>query len=128
MWWAQCWDCGDRQPMASVLDRVRGGEDDPACLRCMGIIKSATISFGQDLDPAVLARAEQAARRCDLLLALGTSLSVYPAAGLVPLARRSGANVIIANAQETPYDELAAAVLRDPLGTVVPALVAGMPT
>jgi NAD-dependent deacetylase len=128
MWSAVCWGCGDRQPMAGVLERVRAGEDDPACLVCGGILKSATISFGQDLDPAVLARAEQAARECDLLLALGTSLAVYPAAALVPLAKRGGAGVVIANAQPTPYDDLADAVLRDSLGVVVPALVAGMPT
>ena len=128
MWWARCWDCGDRQPMAGVLERVRGGEDDPACLLCGGILKSATISFGQDLDPAVLARAERAARSSDLLLTLGTSLGVYPAAALVPLAKRSGARVVIANAQETPYDELADVVLRGSLGQVVPDLLTGMPT
>lgn len=128
MWSAVCWDCGDRQAMAGVLERVGAGEDDPACLRCGGILKSATISFGQDLDPSVLARAEEAARSCELLLALGTSLSVYPAAALVPLAKRGGAGVIIANAQETPYDDIADAVLRGSLGQVVPQLLAGMPT
>jgi NAD-dependent deacetylase len=128
MWWAVCWGCGARGPMAAVLDRVRAGEEDPACLACGGLLKSATISFGQDLDPGVLARAEQAARSCDLLLALGTSLSVYPAAALVPLAKRSGARVVIANAQETPFDDLAEVVLRGSLGEVVPELLAGMPT
>jgi NAD-dependent deacetylase len=119
-----CWECGDRQPMGAVLDRVRAGEEDPACLRCGGILKSATISFGQNLDPDVLVRAERAARGCDLLLALGTSLSVYPAAALVPLAKRAGARLVIANAEPTPYDDLADAVLRSTLGELVPALVA----
>jgi NAD-dependent deacetylase len=119
-----CWECGDRQPMGVVLDRVRAGDDDPACLRCGGILKSATISFGQNLDPDVLLRAERAARECDLLLALGTSLSVYPAAALVPLAKRAGARLIIANAEPTPYDHMADAVLRSTLGELVPALVA----
>jgi NAD-dependent deacetylase len=110
--------------MEVTLERVRAGEDDPACLLCGGILKSDTISFGQNLDPDVLARAERAARSCEVLLALGSTLAVYPAAGLVPLAADNGAAVIIANAEPTPFDDDATVVLRGQLSQVVPALVA----
>ena len=102
MWRVRCWSCGEEGPMEPALDRVRAGDDDPHCERCGGILKSATISFGQSLDPEVLGRAEDAALDCDLLLAVGSTLSVYPAAGLVPLAYRNGASVVIVNAQPTP--------------------------
>jgi NAD-dependent deacetylase len=118
-----CWSCGDRGPMGPVLDRVRAGEDDPACLSCGGILKSATISFGQALDRTTLVRAEAAALDCDLFLAIGSTLTVHPAAGLVPIAKRAGAALIIVNAEPTPYDDLADEVLREPIGEVLPALV-----
>jgi NAD-dependent deacetylase len=118
-----CWGCGDQAPMERVLERVRAGEDDPHCLRCNGILKSATISFGQALDPMVLAAAEAAAEDCDLLLAIGSSLTVYPAAGLVPLAKRSSAAVVIVNAEPTPFDDLADAVVGGQIGDVLPVLV-----
>ncbi|GAC1539296.1 MAG: NAD-dependent protein deacetylase [Acidimicrobiales bacterium] len=118
-----CWSCGDRRPMGEALDRVAAGEEDPSCLVCGGILKSSTISFGQQLDPAVLERAQAAADVAELFVALGTSLSVQPAASLAPRARRKGALLVIANAEETPYDAIADAVLRQPLGELVPALV-----
>ena len=118
-----CLTCGDRRPMRAALDRVAAGEGDPECLVCGGILKSATISFGQALDVDVLTRARDAAIGCDLMLVAGSSLAVQPAAGLVGLAARAGAAVVICNGSETPYDSLAAIVLRDPLGTVLPALV-----
>jgi NAD-dependent deacetylase len=118
-----CLNCDDRRPMAEALDRVRAGAVDPECLVCGGVLKSATISFGQPLDQDVLAAAKDAALSCDVMLAVGSSLSVQPAAGLVGLAARAGATVVICNASETPYDGLAAIVLREPLGTVLPALV-----
>jgi NAD-dependent deacetylase len=124
MWRVVCWSCGAEGPMAPTLARVRAGEADPPCLACGGILKSATISFGQSLDPGVLARAEDAATACDLLLAVGSTLSVYPAAGLVPLAAQAGATVVVVNAQPTPFDDLAGAVVRQPIGTALPALVA----
>lgn len=119
-----CLDCGDRTPMADTLARVDAGEDDPACLRCGGILKSATISFGQALDPAVLRRAVSAAAIADLFLAVGTSLGVHPAASLVDIAGSAGARIVIVNGSPTPYDRVADAVLRDPIGQVLPALVA----
>jgi NAD-dependent deacetylase len=124
MWRVQCWSCRAEGPMETTLDRVRAGDPDPACEQCGGILKSATISFGQSLDPAVLAGAEEAAADCDLLLAVGSTLSVFPAAGLVPLAYRNGSTVVIVNAQPTPYDGLAGAVVRASISEVLPVLVA----
>jgi len=123
MWRVCCWGCGDEGPMEDALQRVRAGDPDPHCEICGGILKSATISFGQSLDAEVLAQAERAATNCDTLLAVGSTLSVHPAAGLVPIAARAGAAVVIVNAQPTPYDGLAAAVVRDPIGDVLPELV-----
>ena len=120
----RCLSCGEEGPMAPVLDRVRAGEDDPACPTCGGILKAATISFGQALRPADLERAARAAAECDLLLAVGTTLRVSPANGLVPLARGNGARLVIVNAQPTPYDSLADAVLQEPISDVLPAIVA----
>ncbi len=125
-----CMRCGVRTAMPKVLDRVRAGEDDPQCRevtgpgsRCGGILKSATISFGQNLVPEELERADQAARRCDLLLAIGSSLAVYPAAGLVPLAHLSGAPVVIVNGEATEYDAIAEVVVRGPIGEVLPKII-----
>ena len=124
MWGWRCWSCGITGPMAEVLERLRAGEDDPDCRQCGGILKSTTISFGQSLDPDVLAAAAEAVTDCDVLLAVGSSLQVQPAAGLVPLAARAGAAVVIVNAQPTPYDGIAAAIVADPISEVLPALVA----
>jgi NAD-dependent deacetylase len=120
----KCMSCGWRGPMADALDRVREGDDDPACTGCGGILKSATISFGENLVAADLERARDAAARADLFLALGTSLVVYPAAALPDVALRSGARLVIGNAEETPFDAAADAVCRDRLGTLLPALAA----
>jgi NAD-dependent deacetylase len=119
-----CMSCGWRGPMQPVLDRVRGGEDDPACDRCGGILKSATISFGQPLVPQVIDRAMRVAQQADLLLAVGSSLQVYPAAGIVPLAKESGAALVVMNAEPTPFDDLADVVLRDPIGAALPSICA----
>lgn len=118
-----CWSCGHRGPMEPVLERVRAGEVDPPCGRCRGVLKSATISFGQALDPLVLERADDAARACDLLLAVGSSLSVHPAAGYVPIAKRSGATVVIVNAEPTAYDHVADAVVHGSSSDTLPVLV-----
>jgi NAD-dependent deacetylase len=117
-----CMRCGWRGPMRPVLDRVRAGEDDPPCTACHGILKSATISFGQALVPAVIERAMRVAREADLLLSVGTSLQVYPVAGAVPAAKAAGARLVIVNAEPTPFDDLADAVLPRPIGEVLPAL------
>lgn len=117
-----CWSCGERGPMQDALDRVRAGEDDPACTTCGGILKSATILFEQSLEHRDLVRAEHAAQSCDLLLAVGSTLSVFPAAGMVPIARRAGAAVVIVNGEPTDMDHLADVVLRRPIADVLPAL------
>ena len=118
-----CWDCGVEGPMLPALERVRAGEPDPACTECGGILKSATISFGQNLDPDVLEQADCAARTCDTFLAVGSSLVVYPAAGLVPLAKRAGSALVIVNAEETPYDDIADVVLRGSISDVLPQII-----
>ena len=121
----ECLACGDRTTMAEALARVEAGEPDPACRVCGGILKSATVSFGQALDPAVVEAAAEAATDCDVFLAVGTSLSVHPAAGLTDLAAQSGARVVVVNAEPTPYDHLADLVVREPIGTSLPRLLAG---
>jgi len=122
-----CWSCGERAPMDRALARVRAGEEDPPCRTCGGILKSATISFGQNLVPDDLARAERAALECDLLLAVGSTLTVYPAAALVPIAKEAGARLVIVNADPTPFDDLADAVLTEQISEVLPVLVAATP-
>jgi NAD-dependent deacetylase len=117
-----CMSCGWRGPMQQVLERVRAGEDDPPCANCGGILKSATISFGQALVPEVIDRAMRAAAYADLLLAIGTSLQVYPVAGTVPQAKAAGARVVIVNAEPTPFDDIADAVIRQRIGDVLPRL------
>ena len=118
-----CMSCDRRSPMAETLERVRAGEEDPPCRGCGGILKSATISFGQDLVVEDLRRATRAASECDLMLAIGSSLGVFPAAGLVPIARENGAALVIVNGEETGFDSMADAVVRSPIGEAVPALV-----
>jgi NAD-dependent protein deacetylase/lipoamidase len=122
---ARCLDCGHRTPMQEQLDRVRAGEADPPCTECGGIQRSATIAFGQSLDHGVLEAALEASRRCDLFLAIGTSLTVQPAASLCGYAQRAGARLVIVNAEETPLDDRADAVLRSSIGEVLPRLVGG---
>jgi NAD-dependent deacetylase len=118
-----CMSCEWRGPMQATLDRVRAGEEDPPCMECGGILKSATISFGQQLVPEVIERAMRAAGESDLLLAIGTSLNVYPIAGAVPIAKSAGARVVIVNAEPTAMDDLADAVLRGATGEILPQLV-----
>jgi NAD-dependent deacetylase len=110
--------------MADALVRVRAGDDDPRCARCGGILKSATVFFGQPLDTQILGRAVEAACDCDLFLAVGTSLSVQPVASLVGMAARDGIPVVIVNNRATPYDEVATALVRDPIGETLPRLLA----
>jgi len=117
-----CMSCGDRAPMDEALARVGAGEEDPECRSCGGILKSATISFGQSLDAADLRRAQLAAAGSDVFVAVGTSLAVYPVAHLPQIAMESGARLVILNAEPTPYDGIADAVLRDPLSETLPEL------
>jgi NAD-dependent deacetylase len=117
-----CVGCGDRSAMAATLDRVRAGEADPPCERCGGILKSATVMFGQPLDRAILSGAVRVAAACDLMIAAGSTLTVEPAASLCAVAAEAGARLIIVNRDPTPYDELAAEVIREPIGTAIPRI------
>ncbi len=119
-----CTSCGARTPAAETFARVEAGDPDPPCRDCGGILKTATVMFGEVLDADVLTEATTIARACDLMVAVGTSLQVYPAAGLVDLAVEHGARLIIVNAEPTPYDGLAAEVIREPIGTALPRLLA----
>lgn len=119
----ECLACGERAAMQRALDRVVAGEVDPACRSCGGILKSATISFGQGLVAEDLERAQRAAESCDLLLAVGTTLAVYPIAAMVPIAKEHGARIVIVNGEPTEMDMIADAVLRGPISAILPRLV-----
>ena len=120
---AVCLGCGCRQPMVNVLERVRAGEEDPPCERCGGILKSDTISFGQPLNPAVIERAMRAAAEADCLVAVGTTLQVYPIAAAVPAAKSAGSALIIVNGQPTPFDDIADVTLNGSISEVLPQLL-----
>ena len=122
-----CWECGRRAPMDEALARVRAGESDPQCLVCGGILKSDTISFGQSLVPEVIDRAMTVAAEADLLIAVGTTLQVMPVAGMVPIAARAGARIVIVNDQPTAMDALATVVIREPIGAVLVEICGGAP-
>lgn len=123
VWFTRCWECADRRPMEQALARVRAGDVDPACLECSGILKSDTISFGQALVPEVIDRALQVSDECDVLLAIGSTLSVFPAANCVPRAKAGGAAVMIVNGDETNMDRYATHLLTGSIGEIVPAIV-----
>jgi NAD-dependent deacetylase len=123
---ARCTSCDARSLTRDALRRVDAGDTDPRCLDCGGILKTATVMFGQSLDRAVLEAATHAAADCDWFVAVGTSLQVHPAAGLCEVAVRSGARLVIVNADPTPYDHLASRVVREPIGTALPAVLADL--
>jgi NAD-dependent deacetylase len=112
-----------RAPMQTALDRVRAGEEDPPCRDCGGILKSATISFGQPLVPEVIDRALRTAAEADLFLAIGSTLQVYPVAGAVPRAKAAGARLVIVNAERTQFDDVADIVIRRQIGEVLTEIV-----
>jgi NAD-dependent deacetylase len=118
-----CMSCGMTAPMQKALERVRAGEADPPCRDCGGILKSATISFGQALVPEVIDRALRVAEEADLFLAVGSTLQVYPVAGAVPAARSAGARLVIVNAEPTQFDDLAHANFREPISEILPRLL-----
>ncbi len=120
----QCLECDYRAPMQEVLDRVRAGEEDPPCQSCNGILKSATVSFGQSLSTSDLQRSEDAAYECDLILAIGSTLGVYPIASLVPVAKNAGARVVIVNGSPTEMDELADVSVRGSISELLGQMVA----
>ncbi|MFF8092490.1 NAD-dependent deacetylase [Streptomyces sp. NPDC016675] len=121
-----CTACHARGPMDDALARVDAGEDDPPCRECGGILKPATVMFGERLDPVVLGEAAAISRACQVFIAVGSSLQVQPAAGLAGVAADHGARLVIVNAEPTPYDDLADEVVREPIGTALPELLRGL--
>ena len=119
---AMCVECAWRGPMGPVLDRIRAGEADPACEVCGGVLKSSTVFFGENLREQDVERAFDAASAAEVLLCVGTSLQVYPVARMVPLALAAGAEVVIVNAEPTPFDDRAVTV-RGSISEVLPGLV-----
>ena len=128
IYWVVCVGCGVRTEMAETLVRVRAGESDPPCADCGGILKSATVMFGQALDVAVLSRAATAAQNAQLFLAIGSTLTVEPAASLCAVAVKGGAKLVVINRDPTPYDGLAVATIRQPISEAVPAIVSRLLT
>ena len=121
---AMCWSCRREWPMQVFVDRVRAGETDPPCPDCGGVVKSSTISFGQNLVEADLERAFTAASTCDLLLCVGTTLAVGPINKMVPLAKAVGARIIVLNGDRTEMDHSATVLLRGRIGEILPAICA----
>ncbi|MFJ3084596.1 Sir2 family NAD-dependent protein deacetylase [Streptomyces halstedii] len=121
-----CVGCGDHSPMPDTLVRLEAGEGDPHCLLCGGYLKTASVMSGQVIAPELFARAEEAATGCDVLLAVGTTLRVEPAASLCAIAVSSGAALVVVNRDPTLYDGIAAEVVRDPIGEALPRLAAQM--
>ena len=122
-WSSICLDCSDVQPIRETLHRFSAGESDPHCLGCDGLLRTNTIAFGQQLNPDVLAAAQAAAMNCDLALAIGTSLAVFPAAGLCDIALGRGKPLVICNGEPTTCDTSATEVLRGPIGEVLPRVI-----
>ncbi|MEV7325487.1 Sir2 family NAD-dependent protein deacetylase [Streptomyces sp. NPDC093970] len=119
-----CTKCHARGAMTDAIARVEAGEDDPPCLECGGVLKSATVMFGENLDPVVLGQALAISKACTVFIAVGSSLQVHPAAGLAGVAADHGARLIVVNAEPTPYDDRADEVVREPIGTALPRLLA----
>jgi len=123
-----CLDCGDLQDMAEALHWVEKGDEEPCCKRCGGLLKANVILFGEPLPVKALMRAEAAARECDLLLCVGSTLGVYPIAGIVPTAKRAGAKLIILNQGETSFDDLADVLLEGSISEILPSLCSATTT
>jgi NAD-dependent deacetylase len=120
-----CWACSDRLPMDLTLARVRAGDTDPSCEKCGGILKSDTISFGQALVPEVMAHAMRVSEECEVFLAVGSTLSVFPAANALPRAKSAGAKVIIVNGVPTEMDRYADVMLLGDISDILNSLVSG---
>jgi NAD-dependent deacetylase len=119
---SRCWGCGDAKPMGETLQRVIDGDPDPKCVKCGGILKSDTILFEQALVPEVIDAAFRASEECDVILAVGSTLSVYPAANCVPRAKAAGARVVIVNGGVTDMDSIADEIVTGDINTVLPRL------
>ena len=120
---AVCLTCGDRITSDEACRRIEAGEKAPRCRPCGGFLKPATISFGQAMPHDVMVQAQAAAETCDLMIAVGSSLVVEPAASIPRVARQAGARLIIVNRDPTPLDGIADAVVRGEIGAILPELV-----
>lgn len=117
--YAHCLDCGARYELSWVLERFQPAGEAPDCGQCGGYIKTATISFGQAMPEPAMRRAEELTASCDLFIAIGSSLVVWPAAGFPLLAKRNGAALVIINRDATEFDDLADLVVREDIGAVL---------
>jgi NAD-dependent deacetylase len=123
--YATCLDCAARYEIAWVKDKFHAaGGQAPDCEACSGPVKAATVSFGQAMPERAMRRAEELTRACDLFLAIGSSLVVWPAAGFPLTAKRNGARLVIVNRDETEFDEMADLVVHEDIGTVLAPLIA----
>jgi NAD-dependent deacetylase len=117
--YAACLDCGERYELSWIRQRMDEANGCAPDCRCGGYIKTATISFGQAMPDAAMQRAQDLALTCDLFLAIGSSLLVWPAAGFPLMAKRNGARLVIINREPTEFDDIANLVVRQDIGTVL---------
>ncbi len=120
---AECLSCFDRMPLDVAIERIAHGDAAPACEKCGGMLKPATVSFGQSMPALEMEMAAVVSQECEVFIAVGSSLQVYPAASFPELAKQSGATLIIINRTETPLDDLADLVIREEIGQALPRLV-----
>ncbi|MFI1995623.1 SIR2 family NAD-dependent protein deacylase [Actinoplanes sp. NPDC020271] len=121
-----CTGCGERTPSEQTMARVEAGDSDPRCVDCGAILKLAVVLFGEHLDPATAGLAERIAANAQLMIAVGSSLQVEPVASLCAVAVNAGHRLVIVNRDPTPYDELAVAVIREPIGEALPGICAAL--
>jgi NAD-dependent deacetylase len=121
--YATCLECGLRHELDVLKQSFLGRDEIPSCRDCGGLVKTATISFGQPMPPEPMARAEEETLACDLFIVLGSSLVVFPAAGFPVLAKRNGARLVIVNRERTEMDEIADLVIHDSIGAVLADVV-----
>jgi NAD-dependent deacetylase len=124
--YAKCLSCGARMEIADIRAHFEAAGAPPDCAACGGIVKTATISFGQQMPEEEMTRAEAATLACDLMLVLGSSLSVFPAASFPLLAKRNGAGLAIVNRDPTPQDRYADLVLNAEIGPIMRAVIAAL--
>jgi len=121
---ALCLDCNERFELSWVRQRMDAANGcAPDCPTCGGFIKTATVSFGQAMPDAAMRRAQDLAQNCDLFMAIGSSLVVWPAAGVPLMAKRNGARLVIVNREPTEFDEIAVLVVRADIGTALEPLI-----
>ncbi len=123
---AKCLNCCDRLPLVEVLSRIAQGEEDPHCKRCGGLLKAATVSFGEAMPVDAMERAHQCSRECDLFIVIGSSLVVFPAASMPLVAKRAGAKLVIINYTPTEMDREADVVVHAKAGDTMQSILEGV--